>query len=55
MAFLCANVLENQVQWREKNPKEEQSRIRKQCANRRLMADDARKPTRIGSIKDIGL
>jgi len=38
-----------------KKPKEEQSRIRKQCANRRLMADGARKPTRIGSIKDICL
>ena len=49
--FFCANILENQAQWRDKI---NQSHNRKQCVSRQRMDGKARRLRRIGSIKEIG-
>ena len=52
--FLCANILEDQAQWRDKTKGLSNPVIAKHCMSRQWMDDDARKFKRIGSIKEIG-
>ena len=51
--FFCANILENQAQWRDKTKGLSKLIIVKQCVSRQWMDEDARKLRRIGSIKEI--
>ena len=51
--FFCTNILEDQAQWRDKTNGLSKLVIVKQCVSRQWMDEDARKPRRIGSIKEI--
>ena len=51
--FLCANILEDQAQWRYRNQEIKQSRNRRECANRQRM-DEGDRNLRRGNIKAIG-
>ena len=53
MAF-CANIIEDQAQWHDKNQGIKQTRNRKQCVSRQWLDEEARWLRRIGSIKEIG-
>ena len=51
--FFCANILEDQAQWRDKTKGLSKHVIVKQCASRQWMDEDAMKVRKIGSIKGI--
>ena len=51
--LFCANILEDQAQWRDKTNGLSQLVIVRQCVSRQCMDEDARKLRRIGSIKEI--
>ena len=51
--FLCAKILEDQAQWREKTKGLSKLVIVKQCVNHQWMDEEARRLRRIGSIKEI--
>ena len=53
--FFCVNILEDQPQWRDKTKGLSKPVIVKQCVSRHWMDEEARRPRRIGSIKEIGL
>ena len=53
--FLCANILEDQAQWRDKTKGLSNHVIVKQCVSRQWMDEVARKLRRIGSINEIGV
>ena len=52
--FFCANILENQSQWRDKTKGLSKLVIVKQCVSRQWMDEEARRLRRIGSNKEIG-
>ncbi len=52
--FFCANILEDQAQWRDKTKGLSKLIIVKQCVSRQWMDEEARRLRRIGSIKEIG-
>ena len=52
--FFCANIHEEQAQWRDKTNGLSKLMIVRQCMSRQWMEEDARKLRRIGSIKEIG-
>ena len=54
MTSFATNILENQAQWRDKNHGINQSYNRKQCVSRQRVDEEARRLSRIGSIKEIG-
>ena len=51
--FLCANILENQAQWRDKTKGLSNCVNVEQCVSRSWMDEGSRKLRRIGSIKEI--
>ena len=53
--FFCANILEDQAQWRDKTKGLSKLIIVKQCVSRQWMDEEARRLRRIGSIKEIGI
>ena len=52
--FLCANILEDRAQWRDKTKALSNLVIVEQCVSRQWRGEGARKLGRIGSIKVIG-
>ena len=52
--FFCVNILEDQVQWRDKTKGLSKFVIVKQWVSRHWMDEEARRLRRIGSIKEIG-
>ena len=52
--FLCANILEDRAQCRDKTKALSNLVIVEQCVSRQWMDEGARKLGRIGSIKAIG-
>ena len=52
--FFCANIFEDQAQWRDKTKELSKLVIVKQCVSRHWMGEEARMQRRIGSIKEIG-
>ena len=52
MTCVYVNVLEHQAQWRDKT--QGKLVIVNQCVSRQWMDEGARRPRRIGSIKEIG-
>ena len=52
--LFCANILEDQAQWRDKTKGLSKLVIVKQCVSRQWMDEEARRLRRIGSIKEIG-
>ena len=52
--FSCANILEDQAQWRDKTKGLSKLVIVKQCVSRQWMDEEARRLMKVGSIKEIG-
>ena len=52
--FLCANILEDRAQWRDKTKALSNLVIVEQCVSRQWIDERARKLGRVGSIKAIG-
>ena len=51
--FFCANILEDQAQWRDETKGLSKLVIIRQCVSRQWMDEEARRLRRIGSIKEI--
>ena len=51
--FLCANILEDRAQWRDKTKGLSNLEVVEQCVSRQRMDEGPRKLGRIGSIKAI--
>ena len=52
--FFCANILEDQAQWRDKTKGLSKLVIVRQCVSRQWMDEEARRLRIINSIKEIG-
>ena len=52
--FFCANILEDQAQWRDKTKGLSKLVIVKQCVSRQWMDEEDRRLRKIDSIKEIG-
>ena len=51
--FFCANILEDQAQWRDKTKGLSKLIIVKQCMSHQWMDEEARRLRRIASIRDV--